>query len=102
MQKGKVIGISVNYEGAIDSSHDDNPMLNLLLYDVEFPDRQVKEYLANFIAENILTTVDSDGFTVTLSESFKDYHKDNNDVDIVDKHVQTSKGRRRLWMNTQG
>ena len=62
MQTGKVIGRSVNHEGAIDGSYDDNPMLNSLLYDVEFPDGQVKEYSANLIAENILTRVDHNGF----------------------------------------
>ena len=42
IQTGKVIGRSVNYEGATDGSYDDNPMLNSLLHDVEFPDVQVK------------------------------------------------------------
>ena len=41
-------------------------MLNLLLHDVEFPNGQVKEYSANSIAENMLTRVDKDGFSMTL------------------------------------
>ena len=102
MQTGKVIGRSVNHEGAIDGSYDDNPMLNSLLYDVEFPDGQVKEYSANLIAENMLTRVDSDGFSVTLLEAITDYNKDDTAVDIADKYVITSKGRRRLRMTTQG
>ena len=102
MQTGKVIGRSVNHEGAIDGSYDDNPMLNSLLYDVEFPDGQVKEYSANLIAENMLTRVDSDGFSITLLEAITDYHKDNTAVDIDDKYVITSKERRRLRMTTQG
>ena len=55
MQTGKVIGRSVNHEVAIDGSYDDNPMLNSLSYDVEFPDGQVKEYSTNVIAENMLS-----------------------------------------------
>ena len=102
MQTGKVIGRSLNHEGAIDGSYDDNPMLNSLLYDVEFPDGQVKEYSANLIAENMLTRVDSDGFSVTLLEAITAYQKDNTAVDIADKHVTTSKGRRRLRKTTQG
>ena len=50
----------------------------------------------------MLTRVDSDGFTVTLLEAITDYHKDNTAVDITDKHVITSKGRKRLRMTTQG
>ena len=59
---GKVIGRSVNHEGAMHGSYDDNPMLNSFLHDVEFPDGQVKDYSANLIAENMLTRVDTDGF----------------------------------------
>ena len=51
MQTGKLIGRSVGPEGAIDISYDDNPMLNSLLYDSEFPDGQVKECSANIIAK---------------------------------------------------
>ena len=43
MQTGNFIGTSVNHEGAIDGSYDDNHMSNSLLHDVEFPDRQVKD-----------------------------------------------------------
>ena len=42
------------------------------------------------------TRVDSDGFSVTLLEPITDYHKDNASIDIADKHVMTSKGRR--WL----
>ena len=56
--KGKVIGRSVEPDGTIIGSYDDNPMLNSFLYDVEFPDGQVKEYSANMLAENMLTRVD--------------------------------------------
>eukprot|EP00957_Ditylum_brightwellii_P007271 552840-Ditylum_brightwellii.AAC.1 len=39
-------------------SYHDNPMLNSTIYKVEFPDREVKEYATNVIAENMLTQVD--------------------------------------------
>eukprot|EP00957_Ditylum_brightwellii_P093901 7150663-Ditylum_brightwellii.AAC.1 len=38
-------------------SYNDNPMLNSTVYEVEFPDGEVKEYAANVIAENILMQV---------------------------------------------
>eukprot|EP00957_Ditylum_brightwellii_P095498 7274414-Ditylum_brightwellii.AAC.1 len=47
-------------------------MMNTMTYDVEFPDRQVREYAANIIAENMLTQVDSNGYTKTLMESIVD------------------------------
>ena len=102
-QTGKVIGRSVHHEGAIYGSYDGNPILKSSLYDVGIPDRQVKEYSSNLIVENILTRVDSDVFSITLLEAITNYHKDNTAVDIDDKYVITSKGRRRrLRMTIQG
>ena len=49
------------------------PFLNSIIYDVEFPDGQVKEYAANIIAENMLTQVDSDGMSTTLMEAIVDH-----------------------------
>ena len=54
-QPAKVIGRSKQSDGEYCNS---NPILNGLLYDVEFPDGQVKEYAANVIAENLLSQVD--------------------------------------------
>ena len=62
---------------------------------LSFPDGLVKEYSGNSISENVLTRVDSYSFSVTMLEAITDYHKDNTAVDIDDKHVITSKGRRR-------
>ena len=77
-------------------------MLNSFLHDVKFSDGQVKEHSSNLIVENILTRVDSDRFSLTLLEVITDQHEDNTAVDISDKHVMTSKRRRRLRITTQG
>ena len=47
-----------------------------VLYDVEFPDGQVREYAANVIAENMLTQVDSEGFPFTMMKGIVDYKMD--------------------------
>ena len=36
--------------------------MNSMIYDVEFPDGQIKEYAANVISENILEQMDQEGF----------------------------------------
>ena len=41
-------------------------MLNTVVHEVEFPNGQVKEYAANIIAEDMLTQVDEDGFSLTM------------------------------------
>ena len=43
-------------------NHNKNPLLNTLVYDVEFPDGAVKKDSANIIAENVLAQCDPDGF----------------------------------------
>lgn len=48
-----------------------------MVYEVEFQDGTVKEYSANIIAENMLTQVDSDGYTITMMEGIVDYKRDD-------------------------
>ena len=51
-------------------------MQNILIYDVEFPDGQIKKYAANIIAENMYAQVDADGHIHTLLDSIVNYAKD--------------------------
>ena len=48
---------------AVYNSYNENPLLNSIIYDVEFPDGQIKEYAANVIAQNMYSQVDSEGRT---------------------------------------
>jgi len=78
-------------------SYDDNRFLNSMIYEVEFPDGQIKEYAANIIAKNILTQVDSDGYSITMMEGIIDYKKDNAVVvSKGDAYVVTHRGQRRM------
>ena len=88
-----VIQRSIRPDGHIAGKYDDNPALNSIVYDVEFPDGNVKEYSANIIAENMLTQVDSDGFTMTMMEGIID-HKIDTDVAVskLDMYVVTRRG----------
>ena len=38
--------------------HHKNPLLNTLMYDIEFPNGDVRKYAANIIAVNLLAQVD--------------------------------------------
>eukprot|EP00957_Ditylum_brightwellii_P041770 3163115-Ditylum_brightwellii.AAC.1 len=53
-------------------------MLNSTIYKVGFPDGEVKEYVANVIAENMLMQVDYEGFNTTMMEGIINYDKDEN------------------------
>ena len=92
MQRAKVISRSKSDDGRILGMYDDNPMLNTLLYDVQFPDGTIKEYAANIIAENMFSQVDADGYSHTILEAIVDHKKDDKAVDCVDKYIQTKSG----------
>ena len=47
------------------------------MYEVELVDGRIKEYGVNIIAENMLTQVDSDGFSLMLMEGIIDYKHDD-------------------------
>ena len=67
---------AVNDDGAMIGTYDDNPMLNSMLYEVEFADGTVKEYAANVIAESMLTQVDSDGYSTPVMQGIINYKMD--------------------------
>ena len=84
-------------------TYDENPCLNTMIYEVEFPNGQLKEYAANIIAENMLTQVDSDGYSLTMMEAITDYRKDDAvAVPKIDKYLTTTSGQKRLRKATVG
>ena len=58
----KVTFRTINSNGNIIGNFDENPELDLLVYDVGFPDGAVKHYAENVIDENVLSQVDLSGF----------------------------------------
>ena len=102
-QKAKVIGRAIGPDGLVAGEYDDNPMLNSIVYDVEFPDGTIREYSANLIAENMLTQVDSDGYSLSLMEGIVDYRKDEaGAVSKDDGYVVTKRGKKQLRKTTSG
>jgi hypothetical protein len=72
MTVGKVTKRALGPNGNVAGTYDEN-LCNTMIYEVEFPDGQLKEYAANVIAENMLSQVDSDGFSLTMMEAITDY-----------------------------
>ena len=104
---GPAVGVvrkrAVGPNGRTAGEYDDNPMLNSVVYEVEFPDGQVREYSANTIAMNMLTQVDTDGMSKTLMDGIVDYRKNENvAVGMNDKYITTRSGQRRLRVTTRG
>ena len=84
-------------------TYHDNPFLNTIAYDVEFSDGQVKEYGANIIAKNMLTQVDSDGYSLSLMDSIIDHLRDpSQSIPMEDKYITTKSRQKWLQKTTKG
>ena len=73
-----------------------------MVYDVEFDDGDVKEYSANVIAEELLSQVDDEGFTLTHLDAILDHRKDSTALDGREAYATTKGGQRRLRKSTRG
>ncbi len=102
MQTAKVIRRSTDDNGKVIGKYDGNPLLNTLMYDVEFPDGEVREYAANIIFENMFAQVDTHGQRYQLLESIIDYKKESNAIPMSEKYIYTKSGQRRLRKSTVG
>ena len=103
MTVGRVTKRAIGPDGQVAGTYDENPYLNSMVYEVEFPDGQVKEYAANLIAENMLTQVDSEGFSLMLMKAIIDYKKDESmAISKTDKYVITSQGGKKPRKTTTG
>ena len=76
---------SVDENEEVIGDHNDNPILNTMLYGVEFPDEVVKPYAANTIAENILVSVELDGYHCQMLDCILDHKKEAKAVDQSDQ-----------------
>ena len=61
MRKGIVKERHTNTNGEVIGQFDVNPLLNNIIYDVEFADGTIKEYAANVRVQNIYAAMSDDG-----------------------------------------
>lgn len=102
LSSAKVIGVSKDSNGDSVGLFNENPLLNTIIYDVEFPDGMVRQYAANTIAENILSQVDEDGHSHNVIEAVIDYSTDGHAVQKGNEYVVTKRGRKRVRHTTAG
>ena len=66
--QGTVLRRAMSPDGKIPGRYDNNPILNSLVYEVEFTDGSVREYSANLNAENMIAQCDEEGFLLSLMD----------------------------------
>jgi hypothetical protein len=99
----KIFGRATGPDGKTYGKYDENPCLNSVMYEVEMPDGQVKEYCANVIAQNMLAQVDPDGYSMALMGGIVDHRRDHTKaVSVEEAYVVTKSGQKRLRKTTIG
>ena len=102
VKSAKVKGRAKDANGKPVGNFNSNPLLNSIVYDVEFPDGAVKQYAANVIAENMYSQMDSEGYSSLLLDSILDWKRDEDAVRMEDKYIVTKTGTRRVRQTTRG
>ena len=69
--------------------HHKNPLLNSLMYDIEFPNGDVRKYAANIIAVNLLAQVDPEGYHTNVLEAVLYHKRDGTAVPMSGKYFKT-------------
>ena len=98
----KVIKRRVDSDGKVISKYNEIPVLNIMLYDVQFPDGSIKPFSEKLITENILIHADSAGLHHQLLEGILDNSKDKRAIEKKDKYFISKRGRRSMRKTTFG
>ena len=98
MTNAKVIRRSEGEQG----QYDENPLLNTILYDVEFDDGTVKQYAANTIAMNMYDQVDRDGYSLTTFDCIVDFEKTDEAIKKSQQMIKIKSGQYRKRKTTDG
>ena len=102
IQGDKVIGHTKDPNGDTFVKYLDNPLFNSVLYDVEFPDGEIKEYRAHIIADNMYSQVDAEGYIQNMMKIILDYNKDASAIDREDMYITTKSVQGRIQKTTLG
>jgi hypothetical protein len=101
--KGTVKQRAIAPTGKTMGTYDQNPLMNTMVYEVEFEDGDIVEYSANSIADNMLRQIDSEGFSITMLAGIVDFKKDETvAVSKSDGWVVTKRGNKKKRKTTQG
>ena len=99
----KVLRKSVDAEGKSTGIYDDDPSLNTIIYDIEFPDGHIEQYGANLIAQNVIEQVeDHEGHYSERVKKILDHRREGNAVPRGKMHVTTRNGQKKLRQSTVG
>jgi len=98
----KVVRRMADSEGKLIGEHNDNPLLNTLVYECVFDDGTTREYTANTIASNIFMESNVNGFSSSFLYHIIDHKSSGMAIKMADKYITTKTGTWRLRQTTVG
>ena len=102
MCKGIVKGRHTNINGEVIGQCDVYPLLNDIIYDVEFADGTIKEYDANIMAQNLYAAMSDDGKCRQVIKSILDHRTDQDALPKSMKYIISKTGKRQMRKTTIG
>ena len=97
IQLAKVIKRSIDSDGKVIGNYNELPVINTMLYDVQFADGSIKPYSVNLIDENKLMQADGDGIHHQLLEGILDHSRDKRAIEKKDYYFVSKRGRRSMY-----
>jgi hypothetical protein len=85
MKEATVIRRKRNHDGNLIGKHNDNPMLDTRVYEVEFRDGSYAEYASNILTEDLFSQIDDDSYSYSLLSNIVDHVQDDN-VALAKEH----------------
>lgn len=102
MKSATVVKRVLDENGKAKGIYSSNPMLNTRVYEVMFPDGELKRYSANVIAENMFTQVDSEGHQYNLLDEIVGHRSTEEAIRQEEGWIVDRKGRKTRRLTTRG
>ena len=102
MKKVKVVGWSKEDDENIIGNYDSKPMLNTMIYDVDFPGGSIRKYRVNVIYDNKYYQVYSEVFLHPTLSGILDSDKDTTTAKKGDQYIITKSIQRCMRKSTIG
>ena len=101
MTLGTIVQRKRDKDGNVIGKHNENPILDTRVYEVEFSDGEVLEYSANIIAENLYAQVDEEGYHQVVFDDIV-HHKTNKEAVKSEDDYVTINRRKCRRLTTKG
>ena len=89
--------------GTISGIYDESSFLNTVIYEFESQNGDIKEYSENIIAKNMITQVDSDGYSLTTMKGINSYKRDAAvAIPNSNMYVITNQGQKKMIQTNIG